>query len=96
MEDDQQRRINEAAEQFADAVKVSYQAVAKRGGEAQELNAELTQQFFNRVNEHLRAHAEENRQLTQELGDQHQRRREAGQQIAQESVGAYMDFMNSM
>ena len=75
---------------------MSYHAVTKRGEEAQELNAELTQQFFNRVNEHLRTHAEENRQLTQELGDQHQRRREAGQQIAQESVGAYMDFMNSM
>ncbi len=96
MEDDQQQRINEAAAQFADAVKVSYQAVAKRGEEGQELNAELTQQFFNRVNEHLRTHAEENRQLTQELADQQQRRQEAGQQIAQESVGAYMDFMNSM
>ena len=83
--DDQQQRINAAAEQFADAVQASYQAVAKRGEEAQELNADLTQQFFNRVNEHLRTHAE-----------QHQRRREAGQQIAQESVGAYMDFMNSM
>ena len=96
MEVDQQQRINAAAEQFADAVQASYQAVAKHGEEAQELNAELTQQFFNRVNEHLRTHAERNRQLTQELGDQHQRRREAGQQIAQESVGAYMDFMNSM
>ena len=96
MEDDQQLRINAAAEQFADAVKVSYHAVTKRGEEAQELNAELTQQFFNRVNEHLRTHAEENRQLTQELADQQQRRREAGQQIAQESVGAYMDFINSM
>ena len=42
MEKEQQQRIDAAAEQFADAVKTSYQAVAKRGEEAQELNAELT------------------------------------------------------
>ncbi len=96
MADEQQQRINAAAEQFADAVKASYQAVAKRGEEAKELNAELTQQFFDRVNEHLRTHAEKNQQVTQELADQQQRQQEAGKQIAQESVGAYMDFMNSM
>jgi hypothetical protein len=96
MEKEQQQRIDAAAEQFTDAVKTSYQAVAKRGKEAQELNAELTQQFFNNVNERLRAHAEENRQLTQELADQSKRQQEAGKQIAQESANAYMDFMNSM
>jgi hypothetical protein len=96
MADEQQQRINEAAEQFADAVRASYQAVAKRGEEAQELNAELTQQFFISVNDHLRTHAEENRQLTQELAAQQQRHQEAGQQLAQETVGAYMEFMNSM
>ncbi len=96
MEKEQQQRIDAAAEQFADAVKTSYQAVAKRGKEAQELNAELTEQFFNKVNERLRTQAEENRQLTQELADQSKRQQEAGQQIAQESFNAYMDFMNSM
>lgn len=96
MEKEQQQRIDAAAEQFANAVKTSYQAVAKRGEKAQELNAELTQQFFNKVNERLRTQAEENRQLTQELADQSKRQQEAGQQIAQESFNAYMDFMNSM
>lgn len=96
MEKEQQQRINAAAEQFAGAVKTSYQAVAKRGKEAQELNAELTQQFFTNVNERLRTHAEENRQLTQELVEQSKRQQEAGKQIAQESVDAYAEFMNSM
>jgi hypothetical protein len=96
MEKEQQQRIDAAAEQFTDAVKTSYQAVAKHGKEAQELNAELTQQFFNNVNERLRAHAEENRQLTQELADQSKRQQEAGKQIAQESVDAYVEFMTSM
>jgi putative cell wall-binding protein len=92
----QQQEINAAAEQFAEAVKASYKAVSDRGQSAQELNAELTQQFFNRVNEQLRSHAEANQELTQQLLEQKQRRQEAGQQIAQESVSAYMDFINSM
>ncbi len=96
IEKEQQQRIDAAAEQFADAVRTSYQAVSKRGKEARELNAELTQQFFNNVNERLRTHAEENRQLTQELAEQSKRQQEAGKQIAQDSVDAYMEFMKSM
>jgi hypothetical protein len=57
---------------------VPYQAVAKRGEQAQQSNAELSQQFFKAAI------------------SQQQRQQEAGQQIAQESVGTYMDFVNSM
>jgi putative cell wall-binding protein len=96
MDEQQQQRVNQAAEQFAEAVKESYQTFADRGQSAQELNAELAQQFFSSVNEHLRTHAETNREMTQELLEQQQRQQEAGQQIAQESVGAYMDFVNSI
>ena len=96
MDEQQQQEVNRAAEQFADALRSSYQAVAERGQSAQELNAQLTQQFFNTVNNHLRTHAEDTRQLTQELADQQQRGQEAAQQLTQESVGAYMDFMNSL
>jgi putative cell wall-binding protein len=96
MDEQQQQRVNQAAEEFAEAVKQSYQSMADRGQSAQELNAQLAQNFFNRVNEHLRTHAEANREMTQQLLEQQQRQQEAGQQIAQESVGAYMDFVNSM
>jgi putative cell wall-binding protein len=96
MDEQKQQQINEAAEQFAEAVKESYQTMADRGQSAQELNAQLAQQFFSSVNEHLRTHAEANREMTQQLLEQQQRQQEAGQQIAQESVGAYMDFVNSM
>ncbi len=96
MDQQQQRQINEAAEQFANAVIESYQAVADRTVSAQELNAELTQQFFNSVINNLQAQAEGNQQLTQQLADQQQRQQEATQQLTQESVGAYMDFINSM
>ena len=96
MDEQKQQQINEAAEQFAEAVKESYQTMADRSVSAQELNAQLAQQFFNSVNEHLRTHAEANREMTQQLLEQQQRTQEAGQQIAQESVGAYMAFMDSM
>jgi hypothetical protein len=95
-EEEAEQQANEAAKQFADAVRVSYQAVADRSVSAQELNAELTQQFFNTVIGNLRTQAEENRQMTQQLADQQQRTQEATRTIAQESVGAYLDFMDSM
>ncbi len=95
-EQQQQQRINEAAEQFATAIRDSYQAVADRGVSAQELNAQLTQDFFNRVIENLRTQAEDTRQMGQQLADQQQRAAEAGQTLTQESVDAYMDFVNSM
>ncbi len=95
-EEQQQQRINQAAEQFANAVRDSYQAVADRTVSAQELNAQLTQDFFNRVIDNLRSQAEDTRQMGQQLADQQQRATEAGQTLTQESVDAYMEFVNSM
>ena len=74
----EQPRTKEAAEKDTDSGRAPYQAVAKRGEQAQQSNAELSQQFFKAAI------------------NQHQRQVKAGQQIAQESVGAYMDFVNSM
>ena len=96
MDQQQQQQVNEAAEKFADAVRESYRAVADRTVSAQELNAELTQNFFNSVINNLRAQAESNRDMTQQLADQQQRQQEATQALTQESVNAYMDFINSM
>ena len=96
MDEQQQRRVNEAAAQFADALRASFQAVSERGASAQELNAELTQQFFNTVIGNLRTQAEDTRQMTQQLADQQQRQAEAARTMAQESVGAYMEFLNSI
>jgi uncharacterized protein YktB (UPF0637 family) len=91
----QQTNINEAAEKFADALRDSYQIVADRTVSAQQLNAEITQSFFNEVIGSLRRQADANRSMTEELVNQQQRQREATQAITQESVNAYMDFLNS-
>jgi 1,2-phenylacetyl-CoA epoxidase catalytic subunit len=56
----------------------------------------MTQQFFNSVINHLQSHAEANVQAGDELLSQAQRGQEASRQLTQESVQAYMDFINSM
>jgi hypothetical protein len=91
-----QQRINEAADQFTDALVQSYKTVAERGVSVQEGSAQVTEVFFNQTINNLRAQAEENRQVSGQLADQQQRRAEAAQTLTQESVGAYMDFMDSM
>jgi hypothetical protein len=96
MDQQEQQRINEAAKQFADAYIQSQRAAADRGVSIQEMNAQLTQDFFNRVIENLRTQAEDTRELGQQLTDQQQRATEAGRTLTQESASAYMDFVNSM
>jgi len=95
-EEEAEQQANEAAKQFTDAVRASYQAVADRSVSAQALNAQLTQQFFTGVINNLRTQTEGNRAMTQELVDQQRRTQEAGQALTQESVGIYMDFVNSI
>ncbi len=96
MDEQQQQRMNEAAQQFADALVQAFRATADRAVGAQEQGAQLTQDFFNRVTENLRAQGEDTQQMTQQLADQQQRATEAGRTLTQESVDAYMDFVNSM
>jgi hypothetical protein len=96
MDEKQQNQVNEAAEKFADALKQSYQSLADRSVSAQELNAQLTQDFFNGVTNNLRTQAESNRALSEDLIEQQRKQQEASQALAQESANAYMDFLNSM
>jgi len=91
-----QQRVNEAAEQFTDALVESYKAVADSGVSAQERNTQVTEVFFNQTINNLHAQAEQNRQASQQLADQQQRQAEAAQTLTRESVDAYMDFMDSM
>jgi polyhydroxyalkanoate synthesis regulator phasin len=96
MDERQQKQVNEAAEKFAEAIKESYQALADRSVSAQELNAQLTQEFFNGVINNLRTQAESNRALAEDLIEQQRKQQEASQALAQESVNAYTEFLNSM
>jgi hypothetical protein len=91
-----QQRINQAAEQFTDALVQSYKTVAERGVSAQEGSTQVTEVFFNQTINNLHAQAEQNRQAAEQLADQQQRQAEAARSLTRESVGAYMEFMDSM
>jgi hypothetical protein len=96
MDAQKQQRLNEAAEQFADALVQSYQAVTELGVTTQERNAQLSEEFFNKVVSNLRAHADSNLQLSEQIADQQQRQVQAAQVLTQETVDAYMDFASSV
>jgi hypothetical protein len=96
MDERQQRRLNEATEKFAQSLTEAYRVVAGRSVSAQELNAQLTQDFFNGVINNLRTQAESNRALAEDLIEQQRKQQEASQALTQESVDAYMDFLGSM
>ena len=96
MDEQQQQRVNQAAEEFTNALVESFRIASERGVDAQEQNARLTEDFFNRTIENLRSQAEGTREVSQQLADQQQRQVEAAQTLTQETVGAYMDFVNSM
>jgi hypothetical protein len=96
MEDREAQRVNEAAKKFAESLTEAYRAVAGRSVSAQELNAQLTQDFFNGVINNLRTQAESNRELAEDLIEQQRKQQKASQTLTQESVNAYMDFLSSM
>jgi hemerythrin-like domain-containing protein len=98
MDEQQTQRINEAAKEFSDALGDSYQALTNRTVSTQEQVAQLTQAFFEGVIEHLRAQAQGNQEMLQELVDQQQQQqREATQALAQEtSVEDYMRLLGYM
>ena len=83
MDEQQQQRINEAAQQFTNALVESYRAVSGRAVSAQEPGVQLTQDFFNRVVNNLCSQAENTRQIGQELAGQQQRQWGAAQTLAQ-------------
>ena len=96
MDDQQQQRVNQAAEEFAEALREAYQTVASRGESVQQVNAEMTQQFFNSVINNLQSQTEANVQAGERLADQVLRGQEATRTLTQETVQGYMNYINSM
>lgn len=91
MDNQQARRVNEAAQKFAEAVRESMQTVSDQSVEAQERSRQLTQSFFDSVVQELR-----NQAASQRLMEQGRRQQEAFQQLTEESMGAYREFLGSM
>jgi hypothetical protein len=88
--------MNEAAAQFANALAESYQIVYGQAATSQERQARFAREFSERVLAHLREQTESGRAAYEELADQARRQQEAGQALAQESVNAYVEFLDNV
>jgi chromosome segregation ATPase len=96
MDNQQQQRINRAAQEFTDALVAAYKTTSDSTVVAQQLGAQQIEYFFDTVINNLRTQAEGTLQVTQQLADQQEFAREATRDLAQMSTDNYMDFLNSM
>src|SRR5215207_4808628 len=96
MDNQQQQRINRAAQEFTDALVAAYKTTSDSTVVAQQLGAQQIEYFFDTVINNLRTQAEGTLQVTQQLADQQQLARESAQDLAQMSTDNYMDLLDSM
>ncbi len=96
MDDQQQQRINRAAQEFTEALVAAYRTTSESTAVAQELGAQQIEYFFNTVINNLRTQAEGTSQVTQQLADHQQLAREATRDLTQLSTDNYMDLLDSM
>ena len=96
MDNQQQQRMNRAAQQFTDALLAAYRTTSDHTVVAQELGAQQIEYFFDTVINNLRTQAEGTSQLTQQLASQQQLAREATRDLTQVSTDNYMDLLDSV
>ena len=88
------RDLNEAASRFAETLADSYRLVYDQATESAERQRRLAQKFSELVATNLREQTEASRSDAQQLSEQAGRQQEAGQELAQESVGAYAECLD--
>lgn len=96
MDDKQMKKVNEAAEKFAEAVRESYETMGNRSKEAQEQSTKMTQNFFEGVIQELDRRSRSGEKISKEMMEQTRKQQEAFQSLSQESANLYMEFLNSM
>ena len=89
MDQQQQQNVNQAAQEWTEAVRQSFQTLADRTVNLQESNLKLTQNFFQQFVEQLQSQTQGIQQVTQTLQQQ------AFEALAQESAKTYSDFLGS-
>src|SRR5687767_11445688 len=95
MDNQQQQRINRAAQEFTDALVAAYKTTSDSTVVAQQLGAQQIEYFFDTVINNLRTQAEGTLQVTQQLADQQELARESAQDLAQMFTDNYMDLLDS-
>ena len=96
MDEQKTKRIDEAARKLADVLIESQRIVSEHSVKAQGRQVQITQSFFERVTNLIRAQAEIGDAAARDLVEHARRGQEASQALARESVDTYMDFLDSM
>src|SRR3712207_8453280 len=96
MDNQQQQRMNRAAQEFTDALLAAYRTTSENTAVVQELGAQQLEYFFNTVINNLRTQAEGTLQLTQQLASQQQLAREATRDLTQATTDNYMELLDSV
>ena len=96
MDNERARRLNEAAQKYAESAMESYETVWDHFARVQEGQAQQTQGLFEEAIAHLRTQAERNLHASEELAEQGRRGQEASRVLAQGSADAYAQFVDSL
>jgi CHAD domain-containing protein len=96
MDAQQIKKINQAAEKFAEAVGESYRSSAEQSIDAQHQSMELAQSFFERVIVELDRQAKSGSEVSGDLMEASRKQAEANAQLTQRSIEAYRHFLSSM
>jgi hypothetical protein len=86
--------VNEAARRFAETLSDSYRLVYEQASEAGERQQQRAKEFSELVASNLREQTEASRAGAQRLSEQAERQRQAGRDLARESVEAYAEFLD--
>jgi hypothetical protein len=91
------KKVNDAAHEYAQTYLGSYRTVWDHFMEAQQRQERLAQDFLEDTTmSHLRTQAERNLSASEELVEQVRKGQEANQVLAKESANAYEEFVDSL
>jgi chromosome segregation ATPase len=96
MYDQQQQRINRAAQEFTEALVAAYKTTSESTAGAQELGARQIEYFFDAVIGNLRAQAGGTSQMARQLAGQQRLAQETTRDLARVSTDNYMDLLDSV
>ena len=94
--DQQTKRIDEAAQRVVVDTLASYRMGWDRFAEANEAHTRLVKNLSEGTMRNLRTQAERNLDAAEELTEHAREGQEAGRVLARESAEAYMDFLDSL
>ena len=96
MDDQQQQRINRAAQEFTDALVAAYRTASDNTVVAQQVGARQIEYFFDAVIGNLRAQAGGTSQMARQLASQQRLAQETTRNLARVSTDNYMDLLDSV